>query len=253
MIGHMEEVWNLVKVIKLSSNASFFKFFYYFYRQEEKKQCPPQRFWISIMYIFKKNLKTSFFFRNTLKLLNLRFHQTPETSFSQFILAWAISHICLYLIFEEPLTFSFQNPISLKELLEIYETKLVATYEKSLGQSLLANEISSLAYWNFADKNRDGFMTLKQFVDFLRVCLFFYLKKKNNFAFKMFRLSVSSEKLAFMREFKFGLQFHQSFLILKGFCLDFYFKIDEYSKDVGEKDEITRFDFFRYIFLERNL
>jgi hypothetical protein len=57
----------------------------------------------------------------------------------------------------------------MKELLEIYEIKLIASYEKSLGQSLLGNEISSLAYWNFYDKNKEGYMAFKKFVDFLKV------------------------------------------------------------------------------------
>jgi hypothetical protein len=32
-------------------------------------------------------------------------------------------------------------------MIEIYKNKLVASYEKELGQHLLANEICAFAYW----------------------------------------------------------------------------------------------------------
>jgi len=63
----------------------------------------------------------------------------------------------------------FKNALSFQELLDLYDVKLVASYEKSLGQTLLGNEISGLAYWNFADKNREGFMSLAKFVEFMKV------------------------------------------------------------------------------------
>lgn len=64
--------------------------------------------------------------------------------------------------------------MSFQDLLEIYHNHLVASYEKSLGQTLLGNEICALGYWNFMDNEKNGFMSLKGFVDFMKV-IYFYI------------------------------------------------------------------------------
>ncbi|KAM3140206.1 hypothetical protein pb186bvf_007759 [Paramecium bursaria] len=107
--------------------------------------------------------------------------------------------------------------IKFEEVKKIIETQIVATFEKSLGQELLFQEICSLAFWNFYTQK--GYMDFQEFSEFI----------------KMFKFTVKPENL--IQEFKFASQIYQG----------------EFSKDISLKDSIVRFDFYRYIFLERNL
>jgi len=54
---------------------------------------------------------------------------------------------------------------------------------------------------------------------------------------KIFKFALKPESKEIRREFRFALKLHPS----------------EFSRDISEKDDIIRFDFYRYIFLERNL
>jgi len=47
--------------------------------------------------------------------------------------------------------------------------KVVASYEKTLGQELLFREICSYAYWQLFDKKLLGYMNSEQFTNFLKV------------------------------------------------------------------------------------
>jgi hypothetical protein len=53
----------------------------------------------------------------------------------------------------------------------MYHIKVLATYEKSLGQDLLSQELCSIAYWELFDAKEEGFMRIDKMVDFLRVLL----------------------------------------------------------------------------------
>ncbi len=52
--------------------------------------------------------------------------------------------------------------------MRLYTTKIVASYEKNLGQELLGNEICAFGYWKLFD-NGDGYMKINDFIDFLKV------------------------------------------------------------------------------------
>jgi leucine-zipper-like transcriptional regulator 1 len=59
--------------------------------------------------------------------------------------------------------------ISFEDLMEIYRLKLVASYEKSLGQEVLGNEIAAYTYWQHTDKKAVGYMNISDFVEFSKV------------------------------------------------------------------------------------
>ena len=43
-----------------------------------------------------------------------------------------------------------------KELVKVYETQIVSSYEKSEGRFLLGEELSALAFWQLQDENSEG-------------------------------------------------------------------------------------------------
>eukprot|EP01017_Pseudomicrothorax_dubius_P029235 TRINITY_DN3533_c0_g1_i15.p1 TRINITY_DN3533_c0_g1~~TRINITY_DN3533_c0_g1_i15.p1 ORF type:complete len:250 (-),score=44.64 TRINITY_DN3533_c0_g1_i15:182-931(-) len=59
---------------------------------------------------------------------------------------------------------------SFDELYWTYQMKCLATYEKSLGQDLLAHEITAYPYWCLHDF-MDGYMNLEKFSEFMKVTL----------------------------------------------------------------------------------
>lgn len=105
--------------------------------------------------------------------------------------------------------------IDFDKMVQIYQAKLVASYEKELGQELLANEITALAYWQYFDTHNTGYQSLPEFTEFL----------------KTFRFQVSVP--AFENEFRFALSQHPG--------------------ELAGEETIVRWEFFRYLFLERNL
>ena len=48
----------------------------------------------------------------------------------------------------------------------------MASYEKELGQHLLANEICAFTYWQYFDTENKGYMKLEEFLDFLKIFRF---------------------------------------------------------------------------------
>lgn len=107
------------------------------------------------------------------------------------------------------------------ELEQMFEKFLVASWEKVQGQFLLSSEICAFAYWTYRDPHMIGTMSLSDFLRFLRV----------------FDIEVSAEG-EFGKEFEFALQQNSTFF--------------------GEKPQFEAktpvpFDFFRAVYLERNL
>lgn len=72
--------------------------------------------------------------------------------------------------------------IDFEELIGLYQTLIVATYEKLSGQSLLAHHISSLGYWNLIDKRRVGYLTFSDFEAALRMVRYYKIKNVEQFA-----------------------------------------------------------------------
>lgn len=50
---------------------------------------------------------------------------------------------------------------------DLFQTLLVASFEKLQGQTLLSNEICSLGYWKYQDKGNDGQLSFPQFTKLL--------------------------------------------------------------------------------------
>jgi hypothetical protein len=88
---------------------------------------------------------------------------------------------------------SFKNrTFNFNELHQVYLNQLVSTYERSLGQDMLADEVSCLGYWLIEDSQKKGFFTFKEVIPLLEA----------------FRFDVSSPNFnlaAFKKEFKFLL------------------------------------------------
>jgi hypothetical protein len=72
--------------------------------------------------------------------------------------------------------------ISFDELISLYQTLIVATYEKLSGQSLLANHISSLAFWRLIDKQAKGHLAFEDFQAALRMVRYYNIKNVEQFA-----------------------------------------------------------------------
>jgi len=116
---------------------------------------------------------------------------------------------------------TYPSPLNFEELINIYSNKIVSGYEEFCGQDILASELAAYAYWVSIDKELKGYMSIKDFSDFM----------------KIFRMAVPSNEKELTNEFKFALGFMHN----------------EFDRDIRESDSIVRFDFMRHIFLERNL
>jgi hypothetical protein len=117
------------------------------------------------------------------------------------------------------------------EIIKMYRQQIVASYEKSIGQTYLASkflnlividELSCLAFWDIIDKERKGYVDFNNFVRVL----------------KMFRFHLPQWTLNNIRhEFQFLLDDNKS----------------EILENAGEDNFIGRFNLTRLIFLERGL
>ena len=58
--------------------------------------------------------------------------------------------------------------VELEELVGMLETCLVASLERAQGQTLLAEEVCSYAFWSHRDTNRHGFLAPADFLRLLR-------------------------------------------------------------------------------------
>lgn len=65
---------------------------------------------------------------------------------------------------------NFQNRhISYDELLNLYRNQIVSSYERFLGQELLADELSCLSYWLLVDEEKKGYFNLNEVEKLLQV------------------------------------------------------------------------------------
>ena len=106
---------------------------------------------------------------------------------------------------------------SCEEIIDVMDVMLVATFEKLLGQELLANEIASFAFWRKARGEDSGWMDLAHFCSLLQSMRFNDIKTPEDMK----------------KEFKFALS------------------LEPNQNLVTER--LVNFDFYKYIFLERNL
>ena len=71
---------------------------------------------------------------------------------------------------------NFKNrSFNFNELLQVYHNQIVSSYERSLGQELLADELACLGYWQIEDAQKKGYFTLKDAAPLLEVILFLLL------------------------------------------------------------------------------
>ena len=118
---------------------------------------------------------------------------------------------------------NFKNrDFTFDELVEIYKDQIVSSYERTIGQELLASELSALSYWSIEDENKKGSFTLREVKPLLEAL-----------RFEIEPLNVAN----FKKEFQFTLGPRRGELI----------------KDAAEEDVVIRFDFIRQIFLDRGL
>jgi len=116
---------------------------------------------------------------------------------------------------------TYPSPLHFEEVIDIYSNKIVSGFEEYTGQEILASELAAYTYWISIDKELKGYMSIKDFAEFM----------------KIFRMAVPSNEKDFTNEFKFALGFMHN----------------EFTRDISESESIVRFDLMRHIFLERNL
>jgi hypothetical protein len=113
--------------------------------------------------------------------------------------------------------------ILFEDLVKIFDVLLVASFEVIQGQTLLASEICSFAYWNYQDTQGNGYLSFPEFVKLMKI-----------FRFELTRMQDFQEEFAFM------LSQHRDSLVWS-------------SPEKLNEDNIMTFDVFRHIYLERNL
>lgn len=109
------------------------------------------------------------------------------------------------------------------ELLQVYHNQIASSYERSLGQDLLGDELACLSYWLIEDAQKKGFFTLKELLPLLE-------------AFR-FDITPGYNLSNFKKEFRFLLQQNPG----------------EIRQEHTEDDIVIRFDMVRQMFLERGL
>lgn len=119
------------------------------------------------------------------------------------------------------LTYFKGKNFSFDELMQVYKNQIVSSYERAIGQDILADELACLSYWNIQDAQKKGFFTLKEVTPLLQA-----------FRFDTSGLSLSS----FKKEFRFLLSYNHGEI-----------------QGTSEDDVVIRFDLIRQIFLERGL
>jgi hypothetical protein len=71
--------------------------------------------------------------------------------------------------------FSHRPGYSWDELLEIYKHQIVSSFERTLGQDLLADELSCLSFWLIEDTTRKGWLNLNELKPLMEVITFHLL------------------------------------------------------------------------------
>lgn len=62
--------------------------------------------------------------------------------------------------------------LTFAQLLQFYSLQILASYERSLGEDLLARQLSALNYWRFIDLNQTGILYKAGFQDILQTLKF---------------------------------------------------------------------------------
>lgn len=97
--------------------------------------------------------------------------------------------------------------VTFDELMRLYKTLIVATYEKLSGQSLLAHHLSSLGFWQLVDKSGRGHLAFSDFQAALHMVRYNNVKSKEDFARLFPRQAASLPQDHFnMTEFGVGFE-----------------------------------------------
>lgn len=96
--------------------------------------------------------------------------------------------------------------VSFDELLRLYKTLIVATYERLSGQSLLAHHLSGLGFWQLVDKSSRGHLAFSDFQAALRMVRYNNVKSKEDFA-RLFPSQVSTLPQDHFNMTEFGIGF----------------------------------------------
>jgi len=110
------------------------------------------------------------------------------------------------------------------DLVSAYENQIVSSFERSVSQDILGDELACLGYWLIEDAKKKGYFSFQEVIPLLTA----------------FRFDTHGGKLSlaeFKKEFKF--------LLLQN--------TGEIKMDTAEEDVVIRFDLVRQIFLERGL
>ena len=130
-----------------------------------------------------------------------------------------IEPLYLYQMFHPHVGYMVNLPrrIEFEELLEFFRINIVATYEYLLGQSMQGSELSSMTYWKFIlEDPEQGWMDLDSFCRFLNI-------------------------------FKLGFEVQNK----KDLKNNFRFLQEEEEQE--QDNDFIPFEFYRLVFLERNL
>ena len=79
-----------------------------------------------------------------------------------------------------------------KELDMMYQTQIVASYEKSEGRFLLGEELSALAFWQLQDDNNDGHIDWEKTKQLMHAFRFDHIHTRAGFK-KMFKDSIEND------------------------------------------------------------
>lgn len=112
--------------------------------------------------------------------------------------------------------------LAFEDIYSLFEHLLVASYEKLQGQTLLSSEICAYALWRYQDNNNLGFFNMSESSKFLR-----------SFDFDI------KDWEDFQKEFSFAIRLDQNMFLWE-------------ADKTLLRENILPFDFFRYIYLERN-
>ena len=111
----------------------------------------------------------------------------------------------------------------------MYLNQIASSFEKSMGRTLLGEELSCFSFWLVQDTLKKGWLSLDEFRVLLKALKFQYLFEDE--------IGQPDEVLNLKKlknEFKFNLK-------------------DKFGELIHDEDTIIRFDFIRDIFLERGL
>lgn len=62
-----------------------------------------------------------------------------------------------------------ERGFTFNELVEIYNNQIVSSYERTLGQEILADELACFGYWLIQDEQKKGYFMFKELKPLLEV------------------------------------------------------------------------------------